>query len=341
MSALSHQSAINPDKDFWIKATPGISSATQFLPNPVPYLEKQIWEQNTTNPTTVTALSGNLATYTDAGCLFYANDSIIEPAVTINVDATEQNFVPGVNVSTLAYAGAGFYSGGLGDGGNAMVRQQRDTNNTLYAQWQDRTPQNNSTMNLVYLNSSPLPINGNVINYDPTVGTTGEVRIPFWNFSTSQMNVSSINGAVVPANNALIDIPQPVLNNGTYVQQVSAIGTVAIPGLVPNGIYQYDVGVDVSNLVANNAGNAPVFPFPVFFGVRLGGTGATFDYGYTVPILLPGGSEANAFVLSGITKAGTTNNNLDVVIFFTQTGTTVTATFQVGGDPRCYLKQLA
>jgi hypothetical protein len=349
MSLLSHQSAVNEERDYWLKAAPGLSSATQFVPNPLPYNFPFIIDQDDTAP------SGDIDA--QASIIGAANQLFIQSptaitikqngsapiATQINTDATAQNFLPGILTSTTMVAQGGFVGTGLT--GRGLTLQTRDADNNFFGQFQFNTPQSGvgqSTLSVVYLNENAIAPS-NVMFYDPSV-EPAEIRIPSWNLSTSALNVSSINGGFMPPNSGLVEFAEPVLANGVYGQTVSAIGTAAVPGgLVANAVYQYDVAVNVVDLVANNAGSAPTFPFCVKFGVRLGGTGGTFDYGYTVPIYAAGGSGPFQFVLSGMVKAASplTNDNLDVVLFFSQIGTTVTATFAAGGDPTIYLKRLA
>lgn len=323
MAVNGNQSAVNLERNFWVSATPGISSATQFLQNPVPYLDQLIWEQNTGNPTVQTALSGNLATYTDVGLLYYSNEDTINPVAAINVDATAQNFVAGLNVSTLIYSGAGFYSGGLGTGGNSLVRQQVNTNNELYAQWQDRVAPNASTMKLVYLNQSFLPdINGTVVTYDPTAAINGEVQIPYWTLSTSALNVSSINGQSVgaTATSAQSFAVTPASLAGTVpTNTVTALGTFALSNAVPADSFCHvtvPFEITLSNAVAGN----------VSIGVNIGdgggGGGQTYVY---QPVYGVAGSNGQVIggTVSGILRAGDSNLTQVEVVAYQDTGANV------------------
>lgn len=353
MASLSHQSAINPDRNYWVAATPGISSATQFAKNPMPYLEPLIFEQNQSAPITVedqgsvTGAFNALFIQSPTGVNFAQAGVGTTIATTINTDATFQNQFPGIATSTIVTYGDRLIGTGHCPTGQQLTLVQRDSADNELQNLSFYMPRNQSTMNIYnYASKDNFMFNNltsPIMQINPYAQPQPVLGVPTYLLSTSAMNVSSINGGFVPPDSGLIDLLQPTLNNDTYTQGVRAIGTQAIPGLVAGGYYLYDVAVDLATATANNAGAAPTFPFNLVFGVRLGGSGSTFDYGNTVQIDSSNqiGNGGVQFVLSGIVQAGTTNNNLDVVMFFNQVDTTATVSFASIGDPRMYLKRLA
>jgi hypothetical protein len=350
MSLLPVQTFVNANKEFYLRSIPGLSSASQFVPNPLPYNTPFIIQQDSNAPAgdidaQASILGAGNQLYIQSPTQITIKQNNITPIATqINTDATAQNFLPGIITSTTMVAQGGFVGTGLT--GRGLTLQTRDTDNNFFGQFQFNTPQSGvgqSTLSVVYLNQNPIAPS-NVMVYDPTVNPA-EIRIPEWNLSTSAMNVSSINGGIVPSDNALQILAQPTFTNGVQTQGVRTVATVNTSPLVAGGVYQYDVGVSLTNAVPGNAGNAPSFPFNVLFGIRLGGSGGSFDYGYTVPIQSGGGlgSTGNEFVLSGLVRSANpiTSNILEVVTFFGQVDTNCDFTFGSVGDADIYLRQIA
>lgn len=106
MSLLTHQSAVNPERDFWAKAHKGISSISQVVPNPLPYGE-HFYINTQSNGTNQADLFGF------ANALFIQNPTSTQFSppgsgtgqVVINHEATEQNSLPSLFTSTSAIIG--------------------------------------------------------------------------------------------------------------------------------------------------------------------------------------------------------------------------------------------
>lgn len=118
MSLLTHQSAINSDKNFWVKAEPGISTSGQFVKTEggsvMDYLA-------TLNFATMPGAVSTVSLYGSGGALYiesenqginFLNAGDSQPKVQINTDANATNGYAGVFVSTTVVAGAGFQTGG-------------------------------------------------------------------------------------------------------------------------------------------------------------------------------------------------------------------------------------
>ena len=331
MASLSHQSAINSERNFWLSAqndnTIPYNTALKFDLNPDGSLQSRLLGSLSTmyiqSPTSVAFSIPNTTT----------------AKAEINVDATAQNQLAGLYVSSPIATDTSLVTSGYS--GTAMTMTQRDDNNNIVNNWATFVPKNSaggvqpSTLQgFVYSAKDNFQFNAltsPIWTINPNIP---RIDIPTYTINTSNIQVSSINGSSIPSGNRVIEFAQPVLITQAYPQAVTVGATVSNPGIVAGGLYQYDIGVEIVNATPNNAGSAPTYPYNVFFGVRLGGNGA-FDYAHTFAIQSASGVGAGTycFNLTGMTNAGTLNQNIDVVVYHAQVGTTVTLAFASPNDP--------
>ena len=164
--------------------------------------------------------------------------------------------------------------------------------------------------------------------------TPPEITIPSYtvnasNASVQNMIVSSLNGALIPPNFGLINIPGAsftLAGASGSPQGVVVIATASVPGgVVPNAYYSYDVNIQFSCATPSTSPTPPTYPYSIPFAIRIGGNPAFgYDYDQTYVMWASGGSGVGTIDinLSGITEAtGAVNNAIDVVAFNQQTGT--------------------
>lgn len=361
MASLSHQSAVNLNKNFWLAAAPGHSTSSQFVET----AGGSVMDYNA--DILFATMPGNVSTARilgTSGALFIEspnqpiNFSQFGDGVArsqINPDSTAQNQYPGIYTSTVVYGAGGLATGGLSN--TPLQMMHTDTNNNPLDYYKFYMPQFDLSYgsSIGFLNYSSKDnfgynvVTSPVYNINPYASPEPTITIPTYTLSTTSVNVdsaliSSVNGTQMVANATLINLAKPAFASPqTIPQAVTDIATVTpIPALVPGGIYSYDVPISLSGITANNAGSAPTYPYNVNFGVRIGGIDGTFDYAYTVSLPSAGGiGNGNfEFNLSGMVQAGTQAQTLEVVAFQQQVGTTATLTFVVGNDDRIYLQRV-
>ena len=288
------------------------------------------------------------------GALYFQNDNAINfslpltatPRIQINPDATGTNQLSGLYVSTTGAFDAGIQTNGYS--GTAQLIQQKDGNNNPVNQWSLFTAKTSaggvqpSTLQMFnyaakdnfQFNSLTSP----VFTINPNLP---RIDIPTYSVNAASLLVSSINGGLPPAANTVIDIPQIVPANAAYLQQTTSAAVVSNSGIVAGGIYQYDLSVVLDSAVANNVGSAPTYPYNILFGVRLGGNGA-FNWTHTTALQSAGGLGVfgDNFNLCGTATAGTTNSNIEILIYHGQPGTTVSLTFSTPADPTMTLQRI-
>lgn len=291
---------------------------------------------------------------TQNGAFFIQNGDAINftevgsasPGVQINPDATQQNQVTGLFVSTSASIGGLLQT--EGNYSQTMNILQRDNLNNLVNQWAMLTPKTSaggvqpSTLQMFNYaaidNFAFNSITSPVWTINPTIP---RIDIPTYTVNAASLQVSSINGGLPPAASTVIDITQIIPANAAYPQAVTSAASISDARIVPGAIYQYDLSVHLLSAVANNAGSAPTYPYNIAFGVRLGGNG-DFNYTQTVALQSAGGLGAGGtyFNLTGTATAGNSATTIEIVIFQGQTGTTVSLAFAAPVDPTMTLQRI-
>lgn len=330
MSALSHQSAINGSKNFWL-STDGNGT--------LPY-NQAINFTESTDGSLVGQIKGTLdSLYIESPhSISFSLPNTSVATTVINTDSTEQNGLPGIYTSTSLLVGDKVILGGDNPSGIPLTMFQKTLENNVLQTWNFQLPQNLSTMSLLSYQSKDdfnyNSITTPVWNIDPYSVPTPTFSIPTYNTNIQSLTVSSINGAYIPPNFSLqtatlafnLPIPLP--------QGPNVVATTVIPDLVANGVYQYDVSVVLTGATFADAGTPPTIPFNINFAVRLGGATGTYDYGSTYSCMSPSASFAGtiSFNLSGMATAGSTDSQIDIIAYNPQTGTTMTLYFTTPAD---------
>ena len=335
MSALSHQSGVNTIRNFWLDSDAGTT-----IPFATPL------NFGITAGGDVARIIGNQSTLFIQSPTSIAFSGIAQsPGIKteINIDADQTNQLPGIYVSSSVSVDAFLQTNGYVNTYQNIV--SRDTNNNVqgvFAETSGKLSGNglypSTIQGISYF--PPTALGTEIYRIDPTIQ---QITIPSYSVSSPTIYVSSINGNSYPSGTRVIEFSQPVCATQAYPQAVTAGATVTNAGISPGGLYSYDIGVTVISATPNNAGSAPSYPYMVLFGVRLGGNGA-FDYAHTMVLESAVGAFSNggyAFNLSGMTRAGTANQNIEVVVFQGQAGTTVSLQFSAANDPTSTLVRIA
>lgn len=327
MSALSHQSAVNPDRNFWLSADGGGTIA-----------------YNTPLVFNISASNGNQAEIKGVNDLLYIEaptgvvfnpPGIATPQNGFNMDSTAQNGLPGLYASTIIYAGDSFASGGYN--GGAITFGQRDANNNPVGTFNMIAPKTSaggtqpSTLQMFhYFNGTFNPLTSPVLTINPTIP---RIDIPTYTVNASALTVSSINGiAPISARNDLT----PTLGNFNVNNAVpTAIGEANFPNIIAGQDYLFDCGFEIT------AGSS--IPANGWFqiGIRIGGNTGDFNYNntfyYATTMGIP--PAGLTFSVTGIATAGSTSSLVELICYQT-TGGAVTLNIAPATDAVWSIKAL-
>jgi len=201
MSLLSHQSAVNLDKNYWAKTHKGISSLSQVVPNPLPYGERQNFETDTTG-----TISSYIEAYGASNLLNFASQGIVFSDVntgdeTIILNPSAFGFQPtSLGVSTGIACARVYLDPGVGND-TAIDIVNRNTNNDQIGIYTIRSNKDNVGAYLASTLTLIAPAGA-----EPTFSAdfTGGLTVP-------NLFVSTINGAPPQAGSQVVILPSTVV----------------------------------------------------------------------------------------------------------------------------------
>jgi hypothetical protein len=266
MSLLSHQSAVNLDKNYWAKAHKGLSSLSQVVPNPLPYGDSQKFETDSTG-----TISSFIKAYGGSNLLNFASQGIVFSDVntgddTILLNPSASGFQPvSLTVSTGINCARIYLDPPVGND-TAIDIVNRNTNNAQIGIYTIRS--NKDTVGTLLASTLTLVAPAGA---EPTFSAdfTGGLTVP-------NLFVSTINGAQIT----------PSAGNGTYFSSIttSPINTSnnvvkTFSNVAPNGICEGFASGVISWAGATPNAND-------YFVINFNGGGPTFvdNVAVTIPI---------------------------------------------------------